>query len=286
MSEDLDVDHALILHDDLGVAVAGLERLGFRPTPPGYHGAVLGTENVTIMLPDRRTYVEVLVVREPTEINAGQRAAFGQRGRHLFGAALKGDARALHARLAPLGIAQGEPFEFKRAVALPQGARDAAFTIAPFRDGALPGLASFVCQHHTPEVVWRDDYLSHENGAQALTALWGVADDPAAVGETLAALYGKPVHSDAQGVTVETGTAAIHYLSPSAWTKRFPGVRLESDAPRILALEFTVHALATYAAQLGVAGVPVGLGEAEIVVPDALGLGVAMVFRAARATPH
>ncbi|MEO1104816.1 MAG: VOC family protein, partial [Pseudomonadota bacterium] len=181
MSDDLQLDHALILHDDIATAVAGLERLGFRPTPPGYHGEMLGTENVTVMLPDKRTYFEVLVVRDPTPVNAGQRSAFEARGRHLFGAALKGDARALSARLGPAGISEGVPFDFQRAVELPGGPADAAFTVAPFRADALPGLTSFICQHHTPDVVWRADYLNHANGAQALTGLWGVAADLDAV---------------------------------------------------------------------------------------------------------
>ena len=55
------LDHVIIAVRDLDAGEAAMSRLGFRPTPRGYHSAHMGTANSTIVLPDN-TYFEVLGV--------------------------------------------------------------------------------------------------------------------------------------------------------------------------------------------------------------------------------
>lgn len=40
--------------------------------------------------------------------------------------------------------------------------------LAPSR----PGARMFLCQHHTPALVWREPLPSHANGATGLAAVW------------------------------------------------------------------------------------------------------------------
>jgi hypothetical protein len=47
---------------------------------------------------------------------------------------------------------------------------------------AMPeGRIQFV-QHHTPEAIWRPEYLGHGNGVVKLACVFVVADDPVAAG--------------------------------------------------------------------------------------------------------
>ncbi|WMS42561.1 VOC family protein [Acuticoccus sp. MNP-M23] len=278
MRVTMPLDHVLILHDDLGTAVTGLHRLGFRPTPPGYHGDALGTENVTIMLPDRETYFEIMVVRQPADANADKRAFFAARGRHPFGAAFKGEAAAAHGRFAELGIEQGDPVDFSRPVELPGGQREASFSIAPMRAGALPALYTFVCEHHTPDVVWRPDYLKHSNGAGALTDLWGLAPDPMALAGAWRALYADSVTEDADRLSVATGTARITMLSPARWAAMFPSVAADPAVPGFHAVGFRVAALDSLRTTLAAQNVAFVDGGDTLVVADEYGIGAAVVF--------
>ena len=272
---DAEFDHAIILVDRLAEGVAALERLGFRPTPPGYHGAAMGTENVTIVLPDGMTYFEVLAVREPTDRNEDKRAALGTRGHHLFGLAIKGEAHELYDLIEALGAADGEPFDFARKVALPDGPREARFTVLPMRPGTLPGLYAFVCEHHTPDVVWRADYLSQPNGALRIVGLWGVADDLHALAKAWQRPFGGLVEREDDRVVAELGVATVHYLSREAWAETYKtGV---GDGARLAALEFEVEDVDALTALLDGNGVAWRRVERHILVEDAA-LGTLFLF--------
>lgn len=266
-------DHAILLSDSLADGIDGLTRLGFRPTPTGHHGALLGTQNVTVVLPDGETYFEVLAVAEPTPKNADKRAALAAIGRHLHGLAIKGDARRLHAHFASLSLAEGEPFDFAREVDLPAGPREARFTIAAMAPGALPGLYGFVCQQHTPDIVWREDYRTQPNGALALTGLEGVAPDAAALAATWARLFENAIRLDEDGtMTATLGNTRVRYRPPEAFAA--PSVK----TPRILTLEFAVASLDALAALLAQNGVAFERRAGSVRVGDTLGLGAAFAF--------
>lgn len=279
---DFDFDHAIILTDDLAAAGAGLERLGFRPTPTGYHGNAKGTENATIVLPDGETYFEILAVRKPTDRNIENRTALAQRGRHLFGMAVKGEAAKLAGHFASVGAAGEPPFDFSREVALPGGTRAASFTIATMKPQTLPGLYGFVCQHHTPDVVWRDDYLEQPNGVQGIVGLWGVAPDPLVVAPRWSAVFGERAGPEPDGLMVaRLGRADVRYLTPAAWESRFGFAPPADPAPRLLAFEFAVADLDRSAAFLDDNGVAASWQDDKVVVADAPGLGTTFMFSAA-----
>ncbi len=282
MELPLPFDHAIVIHDDLGKAVDGLHRLGFRPTPPGYHGDALGTENVTVVLPDQETYFEIMVVRAPNPANADRRRLLASRGRHLFGIALKGAAEEARPLLDRAGMADGEIIRFSRMVELPGGHREASFTIAPMRLDALPALYSFVCEHHSPGVVWRRDYLGHPNTAEALTDVWGVAPDPAALAAPWRQLYGDDVSADADSLTVETGTARIRMLAPTAWQACFPSIPVDRVRPGYHALGFRVRSIDAVREQLEAHDVAFAEAGGSVVVPNSQGVGAAAIFAEAR----
>lgn len=276
----LELDHALILHDDLDGAGAAARRLGFRPTPTGYHGQGLGTANATIMMPDRQTYFELIAVTEPTPRNADKRAALDARGPHLLGTAFKGDARAARADFAALGVAEGEAFDFVRQVDLPSGPREARFAIAQIAAGTLPGLYSFVCEHFTPDVVWREDYLEHPNGARAVSGLWGVAPDPGALAEAWRPLFGNRVALRDGVLEIDAGAGRFRYLAPAAWSEMF-GETPSGPGPHLRALEIAVTSASALEDLLSAGRVDWERRASRIAVPDRIGFGCTVLFRQA-----
>jgi catechol 2,3-dioxygenase-like lactoylglutathione lyase family enzyme len=158
MQHVLGLDHVIILVRDLDDADARLTSLGFRPTPRGLHSPHMGTANATVVL-ENGTYLEVLGVLEATPANADSRAVLAER-EGPFGLALKtDDAHGAAEAFEAAQIAAGGALAFVRPVAFPNGTQDACFTVARIRADATPGASLFVCQHHTPEIVWREDYL-------------------------------------------------------------------------------------------------------------------------------
>jgi hypothetical protein len=215
-----------------------MTRLGFRPTPRGIHSAKLGTHNATIVLPDRTTYFEVLGIRSPTDDNAAMRAGLEDR-EGAAGLAFKTtDAQAAAGEFAAAALAAGPAIEFDQPVELPHGMANAAFTVARLTADATPGAFSFVCQHFTPEVVWRDDYVAQPNGAVGLTGIVGVVEDPASIAGAWQRVFGERLRRDGDDVVIDTGTAAIRWTTRAGLERTYgafaAALAKGADGPRVL----------------------------------------------------
>ena len=249
MQHVLGVDHCALLVRDLGAADRTMHRLGFRPTPRGIHSAHMGTANATV--PFRNgTYLETVSVLQPTPHNADRRERLAARGEGPFGLAFKTDeARAAAAEFAALGFGSGEAVDFARPVELPVGTREARFTVARTRRGSTPGAWLFVCQHHTPNVVWREDHLDHPNGTQGIVEVVGVAPDLPALARSWGRIFGARLHSDAQSVAIDGLGAVIRFLEPEAFRQRYGPVAAIPAAgePNLAALRLAVRDLDTVA---------------------------------------
>jgi len=272
MQHVLGLDHVIILVRDLDDSDARLAKLGFRPTPRGYHSAHMGTANATVMLANG-TYFETLTVTQPTEANAATRAVLAER-EGPFGLAFKtDDAPAAAAEFAAAGIAEGEALEFVRPVELAGGTCEASFTIARTRADATPGTMLFVCQHHTPDLVWREDYLHQPNDALGLLEVIGVADDLAAVADAYGAIFGDRVERGDDRVAIAAGDATLTFLSPAAFAERFGalGEKVSDPKPRLAGLRVQVRTFDPIERLLLQAGVPWARGYdgSMLVGPDA-----------------
>src|SRR5262245_51268672 len=226
------VDHAVVTVRDLDAARRAYERLGFTLTPRGRHTR-LGTHNHTMMLPDRLTYFELIAV-ESQGPNTAFYEAFLARREGVSSLALKSaDARAVHAAM------KGSPFRAS-AVELPGGTREARFTITQFDPQSTPGARSFVCQQHTPDVVWRPDMLAHENGTTALKSVILVAADVREAATRWGQVFEVEPAIDPEEAVVPTATAAVIVLSPAAFARRFPGESIAATPPFCAGLGFAV----------------------------------------------
>ena len=206
MQHVLGLDHVVILVRDLADAEARLARLDFRPTPRGVHSAHMGTANTTVLFGDG-TYLEALGVLQPTDNNMAVRDVLAER-EGPYGLAFKTeDADAAAAEFAEAGIGPGLALEFARPVELASGPREAAFRVARTDPEHTPGTWLFVCQHRTPEVTWRADYIDQPNGAQGIAEVAGVAENLRLLSDTYSRIFPKSLRYDGQCVEIDTGSA-------------------------------------------------------------------------------
>jgi catechol 2,3-dioxygenase-like lactoylglutathione lyase family enzyme len=280
MQHVLGLDHVIILVRDLDDADARMAKLGFRPTPRGYHSAHMGTANATVMLRNG-TYFETLTVTHDTPANEATRAVLAER-EGPFGLAFKtDDAQGAAAEFAAAGIAEGAALDFVRPVELTGGARDARFTVARTRADATPGVMLFVCQHHTPDLVWREDYLHQPNDALGLAEVIGVADDLGPIEEAYRTIFGDRVRRSDDRVAISAGNALITFLSPDAFARRFGalGEAVSSPRPRLAGLRVQVRTFDAIEHVLLQSGVPWSRGydQSMLVAPDA-GCGTLFEF--------
>lgn len=242
MQSILGLDHVITLAQDLGQAETTLGRLGFRVTPRGVHSAEMGTANATAVLRDR-TYVELMTVLNETPLNRSL-AAIQREREGLIGIAMKtDDARAAAAEFEAAGVSAGDAADFSRPVEMPGGARDAAFTIARLDPAKTPGAWMFVCQHHTPEVVWRLDHLDHPNTTSGLAEVVGIATDLDALERAYAPIFGRErAWRTDERLVIEAGSATITFLAPIAFAARFGQTPLDPD-PHLAALSLRTGSL-------------------------------------------
>jgi catechol 2,3-dioxygenase-like lactoylglutathione lyase family enzyme len=250
------LDHVVILVRDLADAEARLGRLGFRPTPRGVHSAHMGTANTTILFGDG-TYLEALGVLRPTEHNLAVRTALTARA-GPYGLAFKtDDADAAAAEFAAAGIGPGAALEFARPVELPSGTREAVFRVARTEPEHTPGTWLFACQHRTPEVTWRADYIEQPNGAKGVAEVAGMAEGLEAVAEAYARIFPERLRFDGNRVAIDAGRAQITFCRPAAFAERFApfGDRLGAGGPCLAALRLRTVSLERTQAVLSAHGV-------------------------------
>jgi catechol 2,3-dioxygenase-like lactoylglutathione lyase family enzyme len=243
MQHVLGLDHVVILVRDLANAEARLARLGFRPTPRGVHSAPMGTANTTVVFDDA-TYLEALGVLQPTENNLAVRSALAER-EGPYGLAFKtDDADAAAAAFAAAGLGPGVALEFARPVELPSGPREAAFRVARTDPERTPGAWLFVCQHRTPALTWRPDYLEQPNGACGVAEVLGVAADLTSIEDAYRPIFGTRFTSSERGVAIAAG-ARITFLPPAAFGVRFArfGDAIPGMSPRLAALRLRTLSL-------------------------------------------
>ena len=142
---------------DLDAAASEFRALGFTLTPRGEHS--IGSRNHCIMLGS--TYIELLAAPVEHPWLDYYRRFLREHGEGLAAIALAADdAAAAYADLRARAVAAKPPMELSRPV---EGG------VARFRLVQIDGEpAAFICQHLTPELVWRREWQQHANGASEL----------------------------------------------------------------------------------------------------------------------
>ena len=209
------IDHTIVGVRDLEAAREVWARLGFTLTPRGSHIG-WGTANYCVMF--ERDYFELLGIVDP-EAFTNKLDEFLDDREGLLGLAFAtSDGDALAAELEAAGIPFEGPKDLKRNLELPGGTVLPEFKLVFPAAGALPGLSAFICEHLTPELVRRPEWLVHANGARAIRSVTIVAERPADYRDAYEAMFGMGacVMTD-ETLAVRTGGGLLLFVRPTIW---------------------------------------------------------------------
>ena len=214
------LDHVIVGVRDLEAARAAWQRLGFTVTPRGRHIG-WGTGNYCVMF--AHDYVELLGIVD-AELYTHGLDAFLARREGLLGLALATpDADAAQAEFLAAGVSCDPPRDLARILELPEGEVRPAFRNVYPNDSGASGesdaegagkpfaVSAFACQHLTPDLVRRPEWLRHANTATGIRILTGSATNLSPAAWTYRALFGDAaVLAEPEALTVNLGRNALH----------------------------------------------------------------------------
>jgi hypothetical protein len=193
----LTLDHVGAIAHDLDAAAARWQRLGFTLSPMSrQRGAVPGQTGMQPWASAnrcaifRKGYVEQIGIVDRNAFNPWQRFLDRFEGLHLLALRCANADRA-YQRLVPVAPFLSAPIARERKLTYRGDERTMRFRNIFSRDDQCPEARYIVIEHQTPELLWQDEFMDHENGAYALEDVMIVADDPA-VARRAAALDGVP----------------------------------------------------------------------------------------------
>lgn len=211
------LDHVVInARDEMDRAAEIYRRLGFTLTERGYHS--LGSMNHLAMF--GTDYLELIAV--PKGATSGRldilNYSFGLNGL-VFGSE---DSAVTYGALSKAGVPVEPPVEFTRPVKYDGGQGDARFRTIRMKAGVVAYGRVYYCHHFTRELVWRDEWRHHENGAVAVARALIVEPDPAKGAKLYADMFGPEAVRDIKGgKTVVIGNSRFDILTEAALREQF-----------------------------------------------------------------
>ncbi|BAE52780.1 VOC family protein [Paramagnetospirillum magneticum] len=241
------LDHVIIAVRDLDKAAATFRALGFTLATKGEH-AEWGTANYCIMFGD--DYLELLAAVGEGGPADRVRTFLDDKGEGLMGLVWgTEDAAADSARL---GVEP--PGDLSRSI---EG------DVARFKAGILPpettpGIASFLCQHLTPEKLRRPGWTEHANSATGMLSVTALMAEPLELMPAWDRLIG-PAAATATDelVTVHTRHGMIFLCMPDDIGQLHPEADEEDlpPAPAMVALTLRITDRAAAVRALQAAGI-------------------------------
>lgn len=179
----VEFDHLVVmLRDEVEARSVGFEAAGYCLGAPGYHN--LGSMNRLIVL--STSYIELLGWPAGTQPKRPEIAA---QPMGLDALVFRSeDAQADYARLVAAGFDVQPVSQLERPVAGEGGAQMARFNTVRFNTQPIAGLRVYFCQHLTPEHIWNEALLEHQNGARFLHSIRILAADAQTTAQTLGKL--------------------------------------------------------------------------------------------------
>jgi catechol 2,3-dioxygenase-like lactoylglutathione lyase family enzyme len=205
------LDHVVVnARDDMDHAAEVYTKLGFTLTERGYHS--LGSTNHLAVL--GTDYFELIAV--PKGATTGRLDlldyAAGLNGL-VFGSE---DSAVTFAALAKQGVPVDPPVEFTRPVKYAGGTQtsDARFRTIRMKPGVVPYGRIYYCHHFTRDLVWRDEWRHHRNGAVAVARIILVEPDPAKAAKLYSDMFGPEAVRDMKGgKTVVVGNSRVDIMT-------------------------------------------------------------------------
>lgn len=201
------IDHPVIAVKSLDASHGVYERLGFNIPPRGSH-VEWGTGNWCIMFPD--DYLELRGIIDPKRTTLDLDRHLERHGEGLMGLAFgTTGADEAYEKMSAAGMKPKPVRALARNFELPGGWVQPKFRLC-FPDAAdVEGLKHVVlCEHLTPELIRRPEYLDHPNGVSGVAGIVGVIEDVDRVEKVQKRLLGRGAVrrvGDALVLTVPSG---------------------------------------------------------------------------------
>lgn len=219
MAAAVQLDHTVInVRYEMDAAADRFRSLGFHLTDRGYH--TLGSINHLMMF--GTDYLELIGLPADAKEKQSGRPDIENAPYGINGLVFKtSDVDEMYAHLQAIGMAGDPPKSFSRPVELPDGTFDACFRTVHVRHDAFPGGRVYFCEHGTPELVWRPEWQSHDNGVQAMPEFVVVSGNHRSEAEDMAKLLRGSVEGSGDQLSVELEGAKISFLTPAAYGERY-----------------------------------------------------------------
>lgn len=242
--EEQFLDHIAHFVKDLGSARTVLEKAGFELTPFTRQqnrtpdGMVpTGMANQCIML--RQGYVELLTSVSPSPLSTQFTAAVNRyTGIHLVAFSTDQPDVAFN-RLERGGFRPSEPISLTRPVEDASGTvHEAGFTVMRVAPDTMPEGRIQMLQHHTPQVVWQDRWMSHANGVETLEGVLLCVRDPDEAAERFRHFTGVKAERRRNRSILQLDRGACVFMAPDdlASATPFAGIEIPDSAmPQIVA---------------------------------------------------
>ena len=284
-SEPRGLDHLVIGVADLDAAGAFYADLGFRVGARNRHP--WGTENRIVQFPG--AFLELITVGDATLIppHAPRQFSFGAfvrdvlaQGEGMSMLVLEsrdsaGDAESFRSA----GIGDFEPFFFERQARRPDGSEvRVAFSLAFAENRTAPECGFFVCQQHEPQNFWNPAFQQHDNGASGLSAVFLVAQEPAAQTAFLSAFSGAESFATPEGgLRLPLPRGRLEVLTPGAAETVLDGESRRQQA-HFAGFAVTVPDFEPLRQRLLERGIAHRQDGARFVVPGSAAFGCAIIF--------
>jgi catechol 2,3-dioxygenase-like lactoylglutathione lyase family enzyme len=268
------LDHVVIdVRDRIDEAQERFAALGFQLTPRGRH--TLGSVNHLAMF--ATDYLELLGF-------AGDGAARQELTRFpvgLNGLVFKtADAELVHREAQAAGLPVLPVQAFSRPVALAGATRDARFRTTRLDHDKIAMGRVYFCEHLTPELVWRPEWLTHPNGACAITRVVVATAEPRRAAALFRDLFGGEAVAERDGrQVIASGTPQVELTTSEAVRAEFGEAAVEPSgrADYLAALGIRVRSLTEAAQRLhAVAGLRIE--QHRLVVPAAAAFNTTIVL--------
>ncbi|MHA1189496.1 MAG: VOC family protein [Alphaproteobacteria bacterium] len=286
------IDHLVLAVETLDAARARYSALGFSVREDRQHP--FGTENCCIFFKNG-TYLEPLAVGD----REGADAAIVAQNRfvrlhdsfifsHGEGFAMLAfrsqDAEADQKIFVEAGYSTGPFRGFERKATAPDGSETLiGVRLASAADHRAPDVLFLACQHLSPEILWQDDNIAHDNGAVGVTGVYLSEPNPSDFQYYLETVTGdRSIRATSMGIYAETAHGPVGVLTPYAMDAMF-GIDAAGQ-PRGLRLRLfrlAVDDLGAMKARLDDAGIGHFEHRGRIIVPAEAGQGGTIAFEQA-----
>jgi len=248
-------DHPVIAVRDMREARGTFERMGFTVPPRGSHQE-WGTGNWCIMFP--HDYLELRGIVDPKRYLHGLEEFLARR-EGLMGVAFSSDTLATTAvaTLRAKGLHPADPKELTRNFELPEGTVEPRFRLVFFDTQETDALmASLICQHLTPALIRRPDFLAHANGVTGVHSVTAVTRDLARMKDLLEKYFDAAPAQSGEGVLeMAIGRGSILRVLDEKRAAAVGVLLAGADAPYLSAVALRTRSVEHCAKSLAAGGV-------------------------------